>query len=150
MTSVDTWAEIYERHRSSLVAYVSMQLGSKVVAEDVVQDSITRLLASPHLEVEDPAAYLRVTVVNACRRAGRMANCSRPLDPQDLTPALDPAHIDLLDAVRRLSARRRTAVLLRYYLDLPVIEVAELMECKPSTVSSLLNRAHRDLKEHLP
>ncbi len=49
----------------------------------------------------------------------------------------------------RLPPRRRTAVLLRYWVDLPVTEIADWMDCAPSTVSSLLNRAYRDLEEHL-
>jgi RNA polymerase sigma factor (sigma-70 family) len=141
---------MYVGQRASLVAFAAMLLGSRSTAEDVVQESFTRLMGSPHLAIDNPSAYLRSVVVNACKRELRFASRSRPLEVADLAPSLDRAHHDLLDAVSRLSPRRRTAVLLRYYLDLPVTEVADLMECKPSTVSSLLHRAHRELKEKLP
>ncbi len=149
MTEREQWEAIYGEQRTSLVAYATMFLGSGPAAEDVVQDAIAGLLASPHLEVDDPKAYLWRTVANRCRRESRRAKRWRRFDPGDLAPWLDRPSIDLLDAVGRLTPRRRNAVLLRYYLDLPVTEVAEWMACAPSTVSSLLNRAYRDLEKHL-
>lgn len=150
MTNAETWDRIYEDQRSSLVAFATMVVGSRQAGEDIVQECFTRMLASPPRQLDSPAAYLRVAVVNQCKRHFKTSARTTPLDPDDLRPWIDETHLDLLDAIGRLSSRRRTAVLLRYYLDLPVTEVAELMACKPSTVSSLLNRAYRDLKEYLP
>lgn len=126
-----------------------MFLGSSPAAEDVVHDSVTHLLASGHLDVHDPKAYLWRTVVNRCRREYRRARRRGRFDPDELEPWLDRTSIELLDVIGKLTSRRRTAVLLRYYVDLPVTEIAEWMDCAPSTVSSLLNRAYRDLEEHL-
>jgi hypothetical protein len=44
-------------------------------------------------------------------------------------------------AVAALPRRQRTALVLRYYADLPIGEVAALMGCSPVTVKSLTNRA---------
>jgi RNA polymerase sigma factor (sigma-70 family) len=55
----------------------------------------------------------------------------------------------MLDALGSLTARKRTVVVLRYYEDLEVNVIAELMGCAPSTVSSLLHRAMKDMKEIL-
>lgn len=149
MTDLDEWEAVYTTHRAALVGYAAMLLGSTSAAEDVVEDAITTLIASPHLDIDDRAAYLRTTVVNRCRREIRRRGRLRSLDPEDLRPHLDESRIELLDAVLGLTRRRRTAVLLRYYLDLPVGEIAEQMGCAPSTVSSLLHRAMKDLKEVL-
>lgn len=149
MTSPEEWAAVDAEQRPRLVVYAAMLLGSTAAAEDVVADSIAKLIASTHLEIDNPAAYLRTTVLNRCRKELRRRGRLRPLRPDDLEPYLDPPHLELLDAVARLTPRRRMAVLLRYYLDLPVNEIAQSMGCAPSTVSSLLHRALRDLEEVL-
>jgi DNA-directed RNA polymerase specialized sigma24 family protein len=45
--------------------------------------------------------------------------------------------------------RRRAALVLRYYEDLPVGEIARLLDCQPGTVSSLLHRGLADLRKVL-
>lgn len=149
MIDTGEWEHIYIDQRPALVAYATMFLGSGPAAEDVVQECITHLLASDHLAVEDPKAYLWRSVTNRCRREYRRAQRRGRFDPEALEPWLDRPSIDLLAVIGKLTSRRRTAVLLRYYVDLPVTEIAEWMECAPSTVSSLLNRAYRDLEKHL-
>ncbi len=141
--------QVYREQRRALLAYATMFLGSSPAAEDVVHDSVTHLLASDHLDVHDPKAYLWRTVVNRCRREYRRAKRRGRFDPDELEPWLDRSSTELLDVIGNLTSRRRTAVLLRYYVDLPVTEIAEWMDCAPSTVSSLLNRAYRDLEKHL-
>ena len=45
------------------------------------------------------------------------------------------------DAVAALPERMRAALVLRYFADLPVAEVAEILECAPGTVKSLTSQA---------
>ena len=47
----------------------------------------------------------------------------------------------VLDALARLSPRQRCAIVLRYYADLPVADVAEAMGCAPGTVKATLHTA---------
>jgi RNA polymerase sigma factor (sigma-70 family) len=60
-------------------------------------------------------------------------------------PELD----ELWTVLAGLAPRRRAAVVLRYYEDLPVTEIARLLDCRPGTVSSLLHRGLADLREVL-
>lgn len=99
--------------------------------------------------MRDPKAYLWRTVANRCRREPRRARRQGRFDSDVFEPWLDRLSVEMLDAIGRLTTRRRMAVLLRYYVDLPVGEIAEWMGCALSTVSSLLNRAYRDLEVHL-
>jgi RNA polymerase sigma-70 factor (ECF subfamily) len=57
--------------------------------------------------------------------------------------------LDLRDAVRALPRRQREAVLLHYYVGLPVSEVAELMHCAEGTVKSTLSDARANLAKAL-
>ena len=54
----------------------------------------------------------------------------------------DPADaVAIRRAVAALPRRQWTALVLRYYADLPVSEVAALMGCAPGTVKSLTSKA---------
>ncbi len=78
------------------------------------------------------------------RRADRTA-----VGPPTVTASLDTRHIEIWSALRRLSERRRTALVLRFYGDLSTAEIAEAMDCRPGTVSSLLHRGLADLRKEL-
>jgi RNA polymerase sigma factor (sigma-70 family) len=58
-------------------------------------------------------------------------------------PELD----EMWAALGRLTPRRRAALVLRYYADLPVDEVAATLGCRVATAKSLIQRALRQLRE---
>jgi RNA polymerase sigma factor (sigma-70 family) len=53
----------------------------------------------------------------------------------------------LLEALRHLGVRQRTAVVLRFLADVPVDEAARILMCGPSTVRSQTVRALNNLRE---
>lgn len=121
-------------------------------AEDVVQDVLAKIWASwSRIEnADDPDAYVRRMVVNACtsfwRRAARR---ERPTEHERLPDAStadragDHAETDrMLALLRRLPVRQRTVLVLRHYEGLPDAQIAELMGCSAVTVRS---NAHRGL-----
>jgi len=54
-----------------------------------------------------------------------------------------------MQAVRRLPGRQREALVLRFYLDLPEQEIAQIMGVQPSTVRSATHRALKALGQSL-
>ena len=46
-----------------------------------------------------------------------------------------------------LGPRQRAVVVLRYYLDLPDAQIAELLECSPSTIRTQALRALAKLRQ---
>jgi len=56
---------------------------------------------------------------------------------------------ELIDSLRRLPARQRAVVALRYYEDRPEAEIAELLGIRLGTVKSSLHRAHTALRQEL-
>jgi RNA polymerase sigma-70 factor (sigma-E family) len=107
-------------------------------AEDLVQD----VLARTHRRwssVDDPGAYVRRAVVNACnshhrRRRRERAHPARQPEPAWLEPD------ELFDVLADLPSRMRAALVLRYYQDLPENDIAELLGCAPGTARSLVHR----------
>jgi len=61
----------------------------------------------------------------------------------------EPADPDLDRALAQLAIRQRTAVVLHYYLGLPVADVAAVMSCAPGTVKSTLSDARTQLRRAL-
>lgn len=140
--------------RSSYVQMVRLAtflVGRSEVAEELVQDAFVRV--APKLSyVEAPAAYLRVAVVNACRswqrKQGRERSALSVLAGDRDQPVSDRPG-ELSDALGRLRERQRAAIVLRYWEDLPEVEIAALLGCRPGTVKSLLSRGLAALRQEL-
>lgn len=134
-------------------------LGDAIEAEDAAHDAA--LAAWRRLgDLREPArfeAWFGRILVNACRdrlRARRRLPVN--LDASRAGPALDrrstdPADAfarrdDLQSAIRSLSQEHREVVVLRYYADLTVEQIAERTGARPGTVKSRLHYALRRLR----
>jgi RNA polymerase sigma-70 factor (sigma-E family) len=125
-------------------------------AEELAQEAMARTFAAwPRVRGYDrPAAYARKVLVNRhrslLRRAvveARHALTSRPQEWHE--PDLGGDDLVLWQALQRLPARQRTAIVLRYYVDLPEAEVARLLGVPVGTVKSLVHRGLARLREWL-
>jgi len=146
----ETVEVVFRREYVRLVRAAWLVGGSREVAEDVVQDVFARMLVSDSVP-NDPAHYAYRSVVNGVRSWQRRQVVERrhallELPGVETTPELSW----FWDFLRTLSPRQRTAIVLRYYCDLPLAEVAELMGCRAGTVTVLIRRAlgkAREMKE---
>lgn len=142
---------VFVAHRRQLVSLSWMLLGDSGTAEDVVQECFFRLSGPSQLDgIEDPSAYLRRMVINESRAVMNRRSREVATDTPPERAELQPHNVEMLDALKGLTTRRRTAVVLRYFEGWAVQDIAELMGCRPSTVSSLLNRSMSDLRKVLP
>ncbi|TCC34268.1 sigma-70 family RNA polymerase sigma factor [Kribbella speibonae] len=116
--------------------------------EDVVQEAFCRLYdVRRHREVGNPAAYLNRIVVNEVRtRRRRKILSDRKVlylvtaAPADEQVVLSESIRGLLRALDHLAPRQREALVLRYWLDLPLAEIADAMQVRVGTVKSLVSR----------
>lgn len=145
----------YRAHRVELVRLAAYALGDAGAAEEVVQDLFARLYLRPP-DLREPDAvlrYLRSAVLNRCRsrvtrgRTGRLAVERLQRAPGPAGRSTEEAGVDastraaILAAVRRLPRRQRDVVLLRYWLDLPEVEIAATLGVSPGTVKTSAHRA---------
>jgi RNA polymerase sigma factor (sigma-70 family) len=54
---------------------------------------------------------------------------------------------EMWDALATLSERQRTAIVLRFYEDLPDQRIAEIIGCRPATVRTAIHRGLRELRK---
>ena len=121
-------------------------------AEEITQDAFLRLYErwGGVVVFERPEAWVRrVAVRDAVRRAKR-ERVVPVVALVDSQPAGDRLpDVDLLRAVGGLPAQQRAAVALYYLEDLPVDQVAQLMQVAPATVRQHLFKARSQLAERL-
>lgn len=133
--------DFYAREWLSAVRLAALLTQSRAAAEDVAQDAFGRVM--PRWEqLDNPVAYLRVAVVNECRKWHRHRRVEQTKLP--LLAAVDVAvDVDagLADAVAALPYRQRAVLVLRYYADLSEAEIATALGCRAGTVKSLASRA---------
>ncbi|MEV0287430.1 MULTISPECIES: sigma-70 family RNA polymerase sigma factor [unclassified Kribbella] len=141
---------------ASLRAYAYLLTGESAAAADLVQDALLRVFSRLRVrgDVEQLEGYVRRAMLNQYvdgRRRARWWNANRHL-------LVDPAvHDDgdhaLADDVRRalstLSPRQRACVVLRYYEDLSVTEIAGQLDCAEGTVKRHLADARSKLATQL-
>ncbi len=140
-----------------------LMTGDAAEAEDLVQEALLRVARRWNRvrSMDHPAAYARRVLINlVLRDADRRSRQRAELWPQDgEAEAADESAAralrevdDLAEfrwALARLPARQRAVLVLRYWADLPVAEVAEIVGCPEGTVTSATSRAAASLAETL-
>ena len=155
----DAFAELARMHAARLDAAARLILRDHDLARDAVQEGFIRAWRSlPTLREPDAFdGWLRTLVTRACldlvRRRGRRA-IEVELSPVDEPAIADATHAfadrELLDSIlRRLPPDARAVVVLHYYFDLTLPEVAATIGVPVGTAKSRLNRALGQLRSHL-
>jgi RNA polymerase sigma factor (sigma-70 family) len=102
-----------------------------------------------------PEHYLVIAVINRSRSVLRRRRTARATTLPHERPADEAAdavvlrraeHDRIRTAIRRLPRRQREVVVLRYFEDLDITEIAELLHIKKTAVSASLNRAVSSLR----
>jgi RNA polymerase sigma-70 factor (sigma-E family) len=144
-------SELFRDHHLELVRLAVVMLGDLATAEDVVQDCYERLHRRWHA-IREPSralAYARSSVLNGCRSVHRRSAVYRKYEPRLAQPAdatvpdAIAASADrgqLAAALRELPRRQREVLVLRYYADLSVKEIAETLRISPSNARACMSR----------
>jgi RNA polymerase sigma-70 factor (sigma-E family) len=147
---------LYRAHALRLTRLAYVMIGDRGLAEDIVQEAFAGLHRRWR-RLSDPSKavfYLRSSVLNSCRTVLRRSSAARALTlvdigegPMSVVASVEATTLSaeerraLMSAIRRLPARQREALVLRFYLDEPEAEIARLMRIRRGTVRSTTYRA---------
>lgn len=149
-TPVSHLEHTFRDQRPALLRLAYLMCGSPEQAEDLVQSAF----AAAHqrwAEIDDHAAYLKRTIINQAKDGQRRQYRYRRLLPRLLAEQVtfQPEIDHTWSVIRTLPVTQRTVVVLHYYEDLALVEIAALLDRSPSTVRSDLRRAHDRLRKAL-
>ena len=144
----EAFAAFYAATFPHLAGYVRGLLGEEQTARDIAQEALVRTYARwVRIDAPQPYAYLVATNLvrgEWRRRARRPEATSIPVDMHDPQDALS-----VRDLVDRLPSKLRQVVLLHYFGDLPLEQVARLVRRPTGTVKRHLYEARRLLLDAL-
>jgi RNA polymerase sigma factor (sigma-70 family) len=137
-----------------LVGALSLYTGDAELAQELAQETIARVCGRwDHIrELEAPGAWAHRVAINLARSHFRRAQRGRALERRAASGTTVHDEVDLATALSiraelaRLPRRQRAALVLRYYSDLPVRTVAEILRCPENTVKTLTARAIAQLR----
>lgn len=149
MVDIDrpSFEQLYRLEYASMIRVAHALVDTRHQAEEVVQDAFAAVYER-YDRLDRPAAYLRVTVLNGCRRVLRRRILQRR---QPVPPGEDGelGYNHVLDAIRRLPHRQRSMIVLRYDLQLTDSEIADTLGVPIGTVKSTIHRALEALRKEI-
>jgi RNA polymerase sigma-70 factor (ECF subfamily) len=149
-TAEDFCIAEYPRLVGSLILFT----GDADLAADLAQEALARAIRhwSRLEKMTSPGAWVHRVALNLAKRAGAKKQreqivCERlaALQAASVQAEADSALV-VRAAVLGLPERQRAAIVLRYYADLPVAEVAQIMRIAEGTVRALTHQGTEKLR----
>jgi RNA polymerase sigma-70 factor, ECF subfamily len=157
LVGLETFESFYRREFRRLVAFVLALSGSRAAAEDLAQEAL--MVAHAQWErvsvMDRPDAWVRRVASNMAvshyrRRVAELKAVTRLAGHRErVIEPLDPPDEQFWKAVRSLPRNQAAAVTLHYLEDRAVNDIAEVLDCSPSTAKVHLHRGRKTLAEKL-
>ncbi len=147
----EEFAAFFVAERPAALRLAWLLTHDRACADDLVQEAFTAIMVRFN-GLERPAAYFRTTLVNLVherhRRSEREQRRHRLETAARATAVAAPSD-PMIDVIATLPMAQRTAVVLRYWCDLPDDEIAAALSVRPATVRSLIHRALKRLAKEI-
>lgn len=154
---------LYEKYKNLVIRTAYLITGNKPDSEDVAQETFVKVYL--HIaELKNNAGFkpwMMQILVRTAYRIGKKRSREVPddeierlsenqavLSPLGQMMRKEEAEM-IFRAVKALPVKQKTVVVLYYYDELSVAEIAELLNCREGTVKSRLHTARRTLKGEL-
>jgi len=142
-----TLAATCESQYPRLVGMLGLYCGDRELAEDLAQEALARLCRHwPRLPTPDDAERWVTRVALNLAKSSFRSRATRRRIIERYGPSMARSHatagvtaeaLAVRAAVAALPERERRVLILRYFADLPVADVATLMRCPDGTVKTL-------------
>jgi RNA polymerase sigma-70 factor (ECF subfamily) len=157
-TRAAAFQDLVDRHLDASYRLARAIVGDPFEAEDATHDAIVRAWRQwPTLRDRDRfEAWFHRILVNTCRNRLRQRRTLRPIEGSVELSVADEGHVGrpeerewMGEALARVSPDHRAVLALRYYLDLPLGEIATRLGIPEGTVSSRIHYALAALRSAL-
>jgi len=144
---------LVDRHREDVYRYLVVVAGP-AEAEDAFQETwIAALRAYPRLERADNLRAWLLRIAHNKAMDAHRARARRPLPvgepPEASTAAVRDGAPELLQSVRTLPPKQRTAVFCRSLLGMPYAELALLLDCSQDAARRSVHEGLKRLREEV-
>ncbi|WP_410819746.1 SigE family RNA polymerase sigma factor [Micromonospora sp. 050-3] len=152
-----TYEEFADTRLAPLLRYAVMLTGEPHQAQDLVQETMVRVQLNWRrvARADSPERYVRRMLTNQYvdwRRGSWVRRVLLRGEPDTSVPMPTDHAQSAVDRdqvwswLSRLPRRQRAALVLRYYEDLPDVEIADILGCAVGTVRSSISRALATLR----
>lgn len=150
----DSFTELIDSMQERLYRMAFSYVRNKDEALEIVQETVFKAFISIH-KLQQPQyfrTWLTKIAVNCAldyiRKSSKIVYMDK--DPgASYNPELSEEAIDLQEALTGLDPKSRMVIVMRYFEDLPIKEIAEVLEMPQSTVKSIIYRGLEKLKINL-
>ena len=132
----------------ALTRYAYLISGSREDASDLVQDALVKTFGRLRngFTIASAEAYVRRVILNSYLDSGRRVSRWRKIAHLEVTPEVDRpredevhTRVDLQSELAKLRPRERACIVLRYYEDLKVDDIAEWLGISSGAVKRYLS-----------
>jgi len=148
-TRDDSFGAFYADRFAALSRLAFLLTGSSEAADEIAQEACEQVFRRWD-DIDYPRAYARSAVISGSRSWGRRRTVRESAPSERARFAeLDGDAIAVRVALADLPERQREVLVLRYYADLKVDDIAVEVGARPGTVKSLIHRGLARLQEEL-
>jgi len=147
--------ELIQDEKNKLFRMAYLYVKNEDDALDIVQDTIYKAyisikqLKDPHFFSTWISRILINTALDFIKKNNRMIPFSDVNGFRGDSNLRIEEKLDLVEAIERLEVQYKTVIIFRYYKDLSIKQIAEILECPEGTVKTRLHRAINQLKSDL-
>jgi len=158
----EQFGQIYDQYIDKIYRFVYLKVNSQEIAEDITSKVFIRgweAFQNPKEEIKNPGAFLyqiaRNAVVDHYREKGRTNVISADASPEIADPGTDAQDKAVLSAdiniikkgIQKLEKEHQDIIIWHYLEDMPIANIAKLLDKPAGTVRVMLHRGLKDLKD---
>jgi RNA polymerase sigma factor (sigma-70 family) len=148
MTGFDTF---YRSRRDDVARALALTLRNATLGSEAADEAMVRALErwGSVERMGNPSGWVYRVGLNWARSRLRRRDRETLGDPPDIERFMPAADLDVARALAELPVTHRAVVVLRYFMDWSLEDIAAGLKIPVGTVKSRLNRAHAKLAELL-
>ena len=158
----EQFSQIYDQYIDKIYRFVYLKVSSQEIAEDITSKVFLKgweNFKNPKKEIENPGAFLyqiaRNSVIDHYRSKGRTNVVSAEASPEIADPGTSSHEQAILNvdietvkkSIKKLKPEQQDIIIWYYLDDMPIAQIAKLMDKPEGTVRVMLHRGLNSLKE---